>query len=109
ESDQVILLYYGSAGGLDPIREKFANQLAVILVGGIRPERLSDHAKPPLVATSNHGRHLAQVFITQGSGIRSQGSVTVTLLAIEPTIKPSAEMEKVLSKYTGPTENRLSR
>jgi 2',3'-cyclic-nucleotide 2'-phosphodiesterase (5'-nucleotidase family) len=105
ESDQIILLYYGSLSGLQPIQERFGGDFTAILVGGIRPEQLPEDAKPPLIGTSNHGRHLAQVFITQGSEIRSQGSVKVTQLAIEPTIKPSAEMEKILAKYTGPAEH----
>jgi 2',3'-cyclic-nucleotide 2'-phosphodiesterase (5'-nucleotidase family) len=104
ESDLIVLLYYGSLSGLQPIQERFGRDFTAILVGGIRPENLPQNTNPPLIATSNHGRHLAQVFITQGSGVRSQGSVKVTQLAIEPTIKPSAEMEKVLAKYTQSTE-----
>ena len=69
ESDRVILLYYGSASGLEPIRERFGGDLAAILVGGIRPEGLPSDAKPPLVGTSSHGRELAQILIT-GPGPR---------------------------------------
>jgi 2',3'-cyclic-nucleotide 2'-phosphodiesterase (5'-nucleotidase family) len=96
ESDRVILLYYGSAIGLDPIREKFGGDLAAILVGGIRPEGLPSGGKPPLVGTSNHGRDLAQVVIT---GAGPQTKVEVKQLAIEPTITPSPEMEKVLREF----------
>jgi 2',3'-cyclic-nucleotide 2'-phosphodiesterase (5'-nucleotidase family) len=105
ESERLILLYYGSLSGLQPIQDQFGGDFTAILVGGIRPENMPQNTKPPLVGTSNHGRHLAQVFITQGSGIRSQGSVKVIQLAIEPTIKPSAEMEKILAKYLGPGEH----
>ena len=38
ESDRVILLYYGTLTGLQPIREGFGNAFAAILVGGSRPE-----------------------------------------------------------------------
>jgi 2',3'-cyclic-nucleotide 2'-phosphodiesterase (5'-nucleotidase family) len=100
ESDQVILLYYGSNGGLQTIQDQFGNDLAAILVGGIRPEHLPQNTKPPPIGTSNHGRHLAQVLITQGSGIGSEGSVKVTQLAVEPTVKPDGEMEKVLAPFT---------
>jgi len=96
ESDRVILLYYGSASRLDPIREKFGGDLAAILVGGIRPEGLPSDGQPPLVATSNHGRHLAEVLIT---GAGPQTKVEVKQLAIEPTITSSPEMEKVLDKF----------
>jgi hypothetical protein len=112
EADQIILLYYGSAGGLAPIREKFSNDLTAILVGGIRPEHLPEDTKPPLIGTSNHGRHLAQVTIPLGAGSgdprtarQGQGLVKVTQLAIEPTIKPSAEMEKMLAKHGYPSEH----
>jgi len=97
ESDQVILLYYGSAGGLQPIQDQFGRDLAAILVGGIRPEHLPQNTKPPLVGTSNHGRHLAQIQLT-GSG--SETKLEVTQIAIEPMIKPDAEMEKVLAPFT---------
>ena len=86
ESDRVILLYFGSASGLDPIREKFGGDLAAILVGGIRPESLPSDGQPPMVGTSNHGRHLAEVLIT---GAGPQTKVEVKQLAIEPTITPS--------------------
>jgi 5'-nucleotidase len=97
ESDKVILLYYGSASGLQPIQDKFGGDLTAILVGGIRPEHLPQTAKSPLVGTSNHGRHLAQIQLT-GSG--SETKLEVTQIAIEPTIKPDAEMEKVLAAFT---------
>ncbi len=96
ESDRVILLYYGSASGIDPIRERFGGDLAAILVGGIRPEGLPSDGKPPLVGTSNHGRELAHVVIT---GAGPQTKVEVKQLAIEPTITPSPEMEKVLRQF----------
>ena len=96
ESDRVILLYYGSASGLQPIREKYGTEFVAILVGGIRPEHLPKDAKPPLVATSNHGRHLAQVSI-KGAG--TQAKIEVNQVAIEPTIAPNSAMEKVLEKF----------
>jgi len=99
ESHQIILLYYGSLSGLQPIQEQFGGDITAILVGGIRPENLPQNTRPPLIGTSNHGRHLSQITLYQESGARSHGSVKVTQLAIEPTIKPSAEMEKVLAKY----------
>jgi 2',3'-cyclic-nucleotide 2'-phosphodiesterase (5'-nucleotidase family) len=99
EADRVILLYHGSAANLEPIREKFGSQLTAILVAGTRPEQLPESANPPVVSTSNHGRHLAQVFI-HGAG--TQAKVEVNHLAIEPTIAPSADMEKVVEKFKGP-------
>ena len=100
ESDLIILLYYGSWSGLQAIQDQFGGDFTAILVGGIRPEQLPEDAKPPLIGASNHGRHLAQVLITQGSGIRNQRPVKVTQLAIEPTLKPNVEMEEVLAKYS---------
>jgi 2',3'-cyclic-nucleotide 2'-phosphodiesterase (5'-nucleotidase family) len=96
KSDHVILLYYGSASGLRPIREKFAGDLTAILVAGVRPEQLPPDAKPPLVATSNHGRHLARVRFDAKDG---KSKLEVEQVAVEPTVKPNAEMEKVLAEY----------
>jgi 2',3'-cyclic-nucleotide 2'-phosphodiesterase (5'-nucleotidase family) len=101
ESDMVILLYYGSASGLEPIQEKFGRELTAILVGGIRPEQLPPDSKPPLIGTSNHGRHLARIRLT---GSSSESKLEVTQIAIEPTIKPDAEMEKVLAPFTKTAE-----
>jgi 2',3'-cyclic-nucleotide 2'-phosphodiesterase (5'-nucleotidase family) len=100
ESDRVILLYYGSAAGLHPIREKFAVEIAAILVGGARLEHLPADVKT-LVATSQHGRHLALVHST---GTGDAAKVEVTQIAVEPSLKPSAEMEKVLAKFAPPAK-----
>jgi 2',3'-cyclic-nucleotide 2'-phosphodiesterase (5'-nucleotidase family) len=59
ESDRVILLYYGTFTGLQPIRERFGNAFAAILVGGSRPEDLPKNVEPPVIATSARGRHVA--------------------------------------------------
>jgi 2',3'-cyclic-nucleotide 2'-phosphodiesterase (5'-nucleotidase family) len=95
EADRVVLLYHGSAANLQPIRDKFGPQLSAILVAGIRPEQLPEGANPPLIGTSNHGRHLAQVTIPEMNGAKWN----VTQIAVEPTIQPNAEMEKLLAKF----------
>jgi 2',3'-cyclic-nucleotide 2'-phosphodiesterase (5'-nucleotidase family) len=96
ESDSVILLFYGTPAGLLPVREKFGSDFAAILVGGTRPENLPSDAKPPVIGTSNHGRHLAKIqFANSADGTK----VEVTQLAIEPTIAPDAAMEKLLADF----------
>lgn len=99
ESDRVILLYYGTPTGLVPVREKFGSDLAAILVGGTRPEDLPSDAKPPVIGTSNHGRHLARIQFTKAT---DGMNVVVTQLVIEPTIAPNAAMEKLLAEFAEP-------
>src|SRR5205823_5158410 len=61
EADAVVLLYYGSATSLRPLREKFGADLAAILVGGARPEQLPDGGSPPAVGTDEHGKSVARI------------------------------------------------
>jgi hypothetical protein len=87
----------GPSGGLRPIREKFAGDLTAILVAGIRPEQFPPDAKPPFVGTSNHGRHLAHLRLDAKDG---KLKLDVEQVAIEPTVKPNAEMKKLLAEYS---------
>jgi 2',3'-cyclic-nucleotide 2'-phosphodiesterase (5'-nucleotidase family) len=96
ESDRVILLYYGSAAGVERIRERFADQIDLILVGGSRPEELPAGTKPPVVATSQHGRHLARVMLTElTSGLK----VDTAQIPVEATLPEDASMKKLLGEF----------
>jgi hypothetical protein len=90
------LLYYGSAAGLEPIREKFAGEFGAILVGGSRPEYLPTKTAVPVVGTGERGQYLAQVQLV-GEG--SKAKAEVTQIAVEPTITPDAEIEKILAEF----------
>jgi 2',3'-cyclic-nucleotide 2'-phosphodiesterase (5'-nucleotidase family) len=103
ESDRVILLYYGSATGVEKICERFANQIDLILVGGSRPEELPSGTKPPIVGTSQHGRELARVQLTETTtGLK----IETTQIPIEATLPEDASMKRLLEEFTTGREDR---
>jgi hypothetical protein len=93
QSDRVILMYYGSGFGLRSIRRKFGDQVDAICVGGIRPDQAPKDGKPPVVATSMHGRHLAHATIA------ADGTAKIEQIAIDASIEPDPEMQELLAKY----------
>jgi tetratricopeptide (TPR) repeat protein/Mg-chelatase subunit ChlD len=93
EADDVILLYYGSALSLQPIRERFGAGLAAILVGGSRPEYLPAESTPAVIGTNAYGQHLAQVRLAVGD---SGATVEVTQLALLPSLEPDVGMAQVI-------------
>jgi hypothetical protein len=96
EADRVLLLYYGSYGGLKPIQERFGKEFSAILVGGSRPEYLPTDTIPPIVGTYDRGQYLATVQFT-GTGPKSEAQITQ--VAVEPSLAPSLEIEKVLATF----------
>ena len=103
ESDRVILLFYGSAAGVERIRERFADQIDLILVGGSRPEELPSGTKPPIVGTSQHGRELAHVQLTETTtGLK----IETTQIPIEATLPEDASMKRLLEEFTTGREDR---
>lgn len=92
EADRVVLLYYGSYAGLEPIREKFGGAFAAILVGGTRPEYLPEQSAPPIVGTSDRGQQVAEVRLTDGQAEVKQHPVDASLPA-------SPEIEKILAEF----------
>lgn len=95
EAERVILLYYGSYAGLEPIRERFGDQLDAILVGGVRPDFLPRESDPPIVGTSERGQHLAHVRLPDP---RSGGKAEVTQIAIDQSLQPDQEFETLLAQ-----------
>jgi len=61
ESDRVVLLFYGSAHGLDAVSQTYGARLAAILVGGLRPGDLPQRTSPPTAATTERGTHVARI------------------------------------------------
>ena len=97
-ADRVVLLFYGSATGLNAVREKCGGEVAAILVGGLRPHSLPPDAKPPLIGTSEHGKRMAQ------ASLAADGNAGVRQSDIEPKIEPDPQMERLLAKYQRPQE-----
>ncbi|HZL38037.1 MAG TPA: VWA domain-containing protein [Tepidisphaeraceae bacterium] len=86
QSDRIVLLYYGSAIGLAPIRDKFPADFAAIVVGGSPAGQF--HAAPgvaALLAPLAHGRDLVQCGLEAGA---MPSSVPVTAeTAEDPKLK----------------------
>jgi 2',3'-cyclic-nucleotide 2'-phosphodiesterase (5'-nucleotidase family) len=61
EADHTILLYYGSASGLEEVRRAFPSGLSAILVGGLRPSDVPSGGEVPILATQPHGTQLGQL------------------------------------------------
>src|SRR5688572_28731061 len=96
EADRVVLLYYGSVGGLRGIRAKFAEDLTAICVGGVRPSQLPVEAgADPIIAAEEHGKSIARA--TLGGG-----KVEVTQVMVTPDLPPDAAMQKLLAEYAPP-------
>jgi Sad1 / UNC-like C-terminal len=98
ESDRVILLYYGTPAGLHPIRERFGNTFAAILVSGRRPEDLPADVEPPVIGTSARGRHVAHLRLPSlGGGAKGE----VTQVAVEPTAAPDDTVATLMNQVKG--------
>lgn len=94
EAQGVVLLYYGSPASLGVIRQRFANQIDVILVGGARPAELPQAGgAPPMFATGMHGREAGDVLLASGR------APAVTQWAIVPALKPDPRVQKLVTEY----------
>lgn len=94
QSDAVILVYYGSAAGIQTIHREFGKDLSVVLVGGSKPEYLPSKFIPSVIGTYPRGQHLVQARFEPDTG-----RIEVSQLAVEPTIEPDPEMQALLAPY----------
>jgi hypothetical protein len=97
EAGRVVLLFYGSPAGVAPIRKQFGSAVDVILMGGAQPGELPAGGTPLVVATSSHGRQVADVTLTPGAAPQ------VTQWAVVGAFAPDPAMKKLVSSY--PTGN----
>jgi 2',3'-cyclic-nucleotide 2'-phosphodiesterase (5'-nucleotidase family) len=88
----VVLMYHGSPQGLVPVLAAFPDAFAAVFVGGIRPQYVPASAKELTVATSEHGKHVATVLL-------SERPLRPELVAVEPTIPEDEGMGKVLAGF----------
>ena len=93
ESARVVLLFYGSAVGLDAVRQKFGGDLAAILVGGMPSEVLPRDSRPPLVGAAEHGRRLAELRLS------ADGRADVRQVEVDPFLRSDPGMESILNAY----------
>jgi hypothetical protein len=94
DSAQVILLYYGSAAGLEAIRDRFGKDLSSILAGGIQPDELPQLATPPLAAAEQHGRTIARIRLDAATAGGAEQ------LAVAPSLAADPAMSAVLDPFT---------
>jgi len=93
ESDRIILLYYGSSSGLAAIQQKFGDQFAAILVGGIRPDELPAGATPPVVGAEEHGKSIASLTLSAAK------PATVEQLLVTPDLAADPAMLQLLANF----------
>jgi hypothetical protein len=93
ESDRVVLLFYGSANGLDAVSREFGARLAAILVGGLRPGDLPERANPPTAATTERGTHVASI------DVPASGPATVVQFPVDGRYRRDPRMLDVLRTF----------
>ncbi|MCX6545284.1 MAG: hypothetical protein NTV05_12850 [Acidobacteria bacterium] len=93
ESDQIVLLYHGTAAGLDAIRQRHPGQFAAILVGGLRPDDLPARLMPPLVGTSEHGKQIAEITLA------ADGRAAVSQIDIGAAFAPDQGIQDLVRSF----------
>jgi Mg-chelatase subunit ChlD len=93
ESNQVIVLYYGTTRGLVAVRAAAAGKVAAIVVGGIRPEQVPA-GQPLALAAEEHGKAVASLTLEAAGTARDAGPVP-----IEPALAPDPAIEKLVAAY----------
>jgi len=93
EAGRVVLLYYGSAVGLDAVRQKFGGDLAAVLVGGMPSEVLPRDGRPPIVGAAEHGRRLGELRLS------ADGRSDARQVEVDPSLRNDPGMESSLKAY----------
>jgi hypothetical protein len=104
ESDQVIVLYYGSDAGLHDVREKFGRELSAILVGGVTQEPSNAGGTALIARAEEHGRSLTSVRLEGEPG--PSGS-RLEVIPISPALAPDPAMVKLIAQFEHPTSETL--
>jgi hypothetical protein len=100
ESDQIVLLYYGTAAGLDAVRQRHGGQLDAIFVGGLRPGDLPSRVTPPLVGTSEHGKQIAEI------KLEADGRAAVSQIDVSAAFAPDPRMQDLVRSFQEPAGAR---
>jgi len=88
----VVILYYGTPAGARAVADRFGAHVRAILVGGLRPDHLPAGAPGRLVATSEHGKHLATID-------PAAPDAPATQLAVDPALPEDPAMAKALAPH----------
>lgn len=95
EADRVVLLYYGSQRGLAALRRVVGDGVAVICAGGVRPEQVPPAGVPPVVAATEHGKHLTKTCLTDGR------VAPVELIPLDDAVAADPTFERRLATSAG--------
>jgi hypothetical protein len=93
EADNVVLLYYGPAGGAKRIADAAGKDVAAVLVGGAGPGELPQGGGVPLVATEQHGKSIAHLTLGDAGGAKQ---VAPEQIAIDNSLAPDPKMAATL-------------
>jgi hypothetical protein len=93
EAGHVIVLFYGSAAGVGPIRKQFGASVDAILMGGAAPGELPETSVPAIVGAASHGREVVEVSLAAGRPPQ------VTRWPVTGSIAPDAALQKVIAAY----------
>jgi hypothetical protein len=96
EADRVVLLFYGSASGLDTVNRAFGRQLVAVLVGGLRPPDLPARSEPPVAATQEFGTLVARIELP------ATGPVKVTQIRVDGSVEADPRMLDLLTRFAEP-------
>lgn len=91
QADSIVLLYYGSALGLAPIRERFAGDFSAIVLGGSRADQVPASASPVMLIPAMHGRELSRWDIGSAQAPRQ--------MPVSATTPQDAGMKQLLADY----------
>lgn len=105
ESDRVVLMYYGSAAGLQEIRTQFGSELSAIAVGGFKIDSLPAGGKPVLIAAEEHGKSLAAVNL---SGSRGKTVADIATIPVSASLAPNDALAKILASFEPAASGPLS-
>jgi len=101
-TEEVVLLYYGSAPTLRAIREKFPSDISLICIGGMSVDQIPADGSPLLVTAEEHGKSVAELDL---SGGKSAVKRTKTQHLVEPSLVPDGSMQQVLAAFSKPAES----
>jgi 2',3'-cyclic-nucleotide 2'-phosphodiesterase (5'-nucleotidase family) len=93
EAGRAVLLFYGSAVGLDAVRRKFGGDLAAVLVGGLPSEVLPRDGRPPILGAAEHGRRLGELRLS------ADGRADARQVEVDPSVRSDPRMESILKTY----------
>jgi Mg-chelatase subunit ChlD len=92
QSDEIVLIYYGTAAGLWPVRQKFGAELSAICAGGLSDRASVPQTDVPLLRASEHGKAVGKLLLGNRQSAGEQ-------LVVGPDIAPDPQMDALLDRF----------